>query len=208
PGAQRLQYIRWLQRRGGAGGPTGDGYIVDSHEQRLAFHVGEADVEVARQAVLHRAVYVDLVQPAHDAVFQAVAKSSQMSAFLGHFFTGDFTRLAKADNSGNVQRAGTHAAFVAAAIDDSGDLHARVLPTNVEGADVLGGINLVRRDRHQVDVVLVDVDGDLPDRLHTVGVEENPTLATDLADLTDGLQNANLVVRSHDRDQDRLVIDR
>src|SRR5260370_3718644 len=32
--AESLQYIRWLQRRGGAVRTAGNRYVIDSHEQR------------------------------------------------------------------------------------------------------------------------------------------------------------------------------
>ena len=63
-------------------------------------------------------------------------------------------------------------------------------------------------NRHQVDVVLVHVDWNLANRLHAVGVEEHAALATDLANFPPRLQDADFIVCGHDRDQDRLVVDR
>ena len=68
--------------------------------------------------MLHRAVDIDLVEPAHDAVFQAVAKSCQVLGFLGHFFPGKLARFSQTDNAGNIQRAGTHATLVTTTIND------------------------------------------------------------------------------------------
>ncbi len=107
---------------------------------------------------------------------------------------------------GTFKRAGTHAALVAAAVDDGGNLHARILAAHIERADTLRPVHLVAGDRHQVDVLLVHIDRNLADRLRRVGVEDHAALATELADLGDGLQHADLVVGGHDRDQDGLVV--
>ena len=45
---------------------------------------------------------------------------------------------------------------------------------------------------------VVDVERDLADDLHRVGVEENPLLLRDRADLGDRLDDADLVVGRHD----------
>src|ERR1039458_9561386 len=74
--AQSLQYIRWLKRRRGACRTAGNGDVVDPHQQRLTFHVREANVQVAGQAMLHRSVDVGLIQTVHDAVAQAKRQDS------------------------------------------------------------------------------------------------------------------------------------
>ena len=60
-------------------------------------------------------------------------------------------------------------------------------------------------DSH-VDVLLDHVDRNLADGLSRVGVEDHAALVTELADFRDRLNYADLVVRVHDRDQDRLVV--
>ena len=54
----------------------------------------------------------------------------------------------------------------------------------------------------------VHVDRNLADRLHRVGVEDHVALVTELADFGDRLDDADLVVGEHDRDQDGLVVHR
>ena len=95
---------------------------------------------------------------------------------------------------------------MSASVDDGGNLHARILAAHVKGAYTLGTINLVGGDRHEIDVVLAHVDGNLSDSLYTIGVEQHTVLSTDLADFAPGLQYADFVVRRHDGHQDRLVI--
>ena len=57
-----------------------------------------------------------------------------------------------------------------------------------------------------VDVHLVDVDRNLANGLHGVGVEDDAAFAAHLADFRDRLQDADFVVGGHDRDQDGLVV--
>src|SRR5262245_61964716 len=116
--------------------------------------------------MFHRAVDVDLVQTTHNPVFKTVAKAGELAAFLGHLFGRNRASLAKADDAGDIQRARTHAAFVSAAINNGRDLNPRVFATYVQRSDALWTIDLVRGDRHQVDVVLVYVDGHLPHGLN------------------------------------------
>ena len=98
-----------------------------------------------------------------------------------------------------------HAALVAAAVDLLGDLDARVAAADVQRADTLGAVDLVAGEREHVDVVLLHVDRDLADGLDGVGVEEDALLVAELADLGDGLDDADLVVGVHDGDEDGLV---
>ena len=73
-------------------------------------------------------------------------------------------------------------------------------PAHEAGADALGPVDLVRRDGHEVDVPLVNVDGDLADHLGGVGVEGDLLGAAELADLGHGLDHADLVVHGHHTD--------
>ena len=98
----------------------------------------------------------------------------------------DRARLAEADDARNVQRAGAHAALVAAAVHLRGELHARILAPDVERADALGSVDLVAGERQQVDVVCDHVDRNFADRLRGVGVEQDAALLADLADFATG----------------------
>src|SRR4051794_28030363 len=73
--------------------------------------------------------------------------------------------------------------------------------SHVAGTDTLGTVDLVTGDGHEVDVHLVDVEGDLADCLCAVGVEEDLLRSAELSDLLDGLHDTNLVVDSHDGDK-------
>ena len=57
-------------------------------------------------------------------------------------------------------------------------------------------------EREQVDVHRFDIDGQMADRLHRVGVEEHLVRLADRADLGNRFHRADLVVRHHDADED------
>src|SRR4029078_8531002 len=99
---------------------------------------------------------------------------------------------------------GARAALLTAPIHLRADPPARLASADVERADALRAVHLVRGDARKVDVHLLYVERHLADALNRVGVEEDPARPGDLADLLDRLDRPDLVVREHDRDEDRL----
>ena len=97
---------------------------------------------------------------------------------------------------------------MAAAIHLRRDLHARVFTPHVQRSHALRPVDFVRAHRHQIDVVLYDVDRNLAHGLHPVGMEQDAFLMRDFADFADRLDHADFVVGIHERNQDRLVRDR
>src|SRR3989442_1591833 len=85
---------------------------------------------------------------------------------------------------------------------------AEVQAEPLDTANALRHINLVRVNLHDINVLLVHVNRNFAYRLGGVAVEEDAAFTADFADFGDGLQHANLVVRRHDGDQDRLGVDR
>lgn len=82
-------------------------------------------------------------------------------------------------------------------------------PPDVSGSDSLGSVDLVTRHAKNVNVHLVDVNLYLTDGLSGIGVEEDASvLATDGANLLERLDDANLVVDGHDRNEGRIGSDR
>ena len=67
-----------------------------------------------------------------------------------------------------------------------------------------GAVRLVRRERHQVHLQLLQVDLDLAGGLGRVHVEDDALLAADLAQRGDVLDDADLVVDHHHRHQDGI----
>src|SRR6266481_5179247 len=105
--------------------------------------------------MLHGTIDKDLVELGFEARTQPVTQRAHLLGLLRHFLLGQFAGLAEADDSGDVQRAGTHTALVTAAIDNGGKLNAWVAAANVERTDSLRSVDLVAEYREQVDVVLL-----------------------------------------------------
>src|SRR5580693_2349217 len=129
-----------------------------------------------------------------------------MDCLARHFFGRDGAGFAQPNDAGDVERAGAHAALVASAVDDGGNLYPRILAANIQGADAFRAVHLMGGDRHDIDVLLVHIDGNLSDSLRGVSVEDDAALAAELADFRDGLHYSDFVVRGHDGDQDGFVI--
>ena len=62
-------------------------------------------------------------------------------------------------------------------------------------------------DGQQVDVVLLNVNGNFAHRLHAIHCKENPVFLGNLADFRDGVDHANFIVGVHDGDQNRGRLD-
>ena len=97
---------------------------------------------------------------------------------------------------------------MAAAVHLRRDSHAWSLRANIQRADSLRPVNLVRGDRREVDPRLLEINRHLANRLHRVGVEHDSFFFRDLADLGNRMKRADLVVGPHDRDEHGLVGDR
>ena len=61
-------------------------------------------------------------------------------------------------------------------------------------------------DRKQIDVLSLNIDGNLSCRLRRVSVESHVLLPAKLSNFRNWLQDAGLIVSSHNRDQDCFVI--
>ena len=86
--------------------------------------------------------------------------------------------------------------------------HARTSFPDIEGADALGTVGLVRREGHQVDLELVQVDLHLAGRLRRIDVEQHAAGTGQLTDGGDVVDRADLVVDVHDRHQDGVLAQR
>ena len=76
--------------------------------------------------------------------------------------------------------------------------------SDVERTNTFRRIEFVASNREQIDAEFVDLCRDLSDRLRCVGVKTDAMLTRNRADFLDRLDGADLVVRVHDADQDRL----
>mmetsp|Transcript_6707 Transcript_6707/g.14649 ORF Transcript_6707/g.14649 Transcript_6707/m.14649 type:complete len:368 (-) Transcript_6707:290-1393(-) len=201
--AERAEDVRRLERGGGAGGAARHRNVLERHQQALALHVRKRHVEVARVPALHRSVDGGVRDVCVDAVDEALHQPLDMRSVALHLSLRHRARSAKADGQRRGQRAAPQAALLPSSREDRFEADARP-PPNVEGADALWTVELVRRDGHQVDAELVHVDSDLANRLRCIDVEEDLALLAELADLLNRLDDANLVVDVHDRDEARV----
>src|SRR5947209_16394089 len=66
-------------------------------------------------------------------------------------------------------------------------------------------VELVGRQRSQVEVIALDIKRHFAGCLHSIRMEQHATLATKLSDLFDRLEHAGFIIGSHDRDQNGLI---
>ena len=80
---------------------------------------------------------------------------------------------------------------------------------DVQRADALRALELVGAERDEVGAERLDVEVDVRRGLDGVDVEQDALAGPDpRGDLGDRLDRADLVVGEHDRDEDRLVVER
>ncbi len=96
-----------------------------------------------------------------------------------------------------------HATFLAAAVQQRHEAEPR-LTTHAQGAHALRPVQLVRSQRKQVDAVALDVDGQLAAALRRIDVEQDAARAAQPPDRPDVMDDADLVVHVHQRDEDRV----
>ena len=200
----RAEHVRRLERRARAGRPGRHRDVLDGHHQRLALHVGEADVQVPRHAMGEATVHGEEIEPGLQPPAQPLAQREHPLRLGGALEPRELGRLAEPDDAGHVQRSGAEAALVPAAVHLRDEPHAGLAP-DVERAHALRPVHLVRGERGEIDVRLLDVERHLADALHRVAVEEHARGARHPPDLLDRVDDAHLVVRVHDRDEDRVL---
>ena len=175
---------------------------LDAHDQRLALDEVEAHVDVVGHPLLCVAVQEGLLDVGQ-ATDQALLQHADAFAFGAHLLLRDAEGGAHADDLVRGQRARTHATLMPATVHLRLDPHAR-LAAHIERADALGPVGLVRGQAHQIDRQRGQVDRNLACGLRGVGVEDDPAFTAHRADGGDVLDDADLVVDQHHRDQDRV----
>ena len=78
----------------------------------------------------------------HRPFFQLVSQCRQSLCIGCHFFSGNFSRLAKAYNARHIEGTGTHAPLVTATIHLGSDFYPWVFATNVKGANTFRAVHL------------------------------------------------------------------
>src|SRR5450830_1542839 len=198
--SQGAQHVRRFQAGRSASRAGRDRDVLDRHDQGFAFDVVEADVQVVRHTVFHVAVDIglfDLLQ----TLGQTIAHGADVGQFGFHFFAGDAEGFAHADDLMRCQCAGTQTALVTTTVDLRFDTHTW-FAANVQRADTLGTVSLVRRETHQVDFPVFQIDLDLAGCLRSIAMENDALRTAEFADFRYRLNHADFVVDQHDRDQD------
>ena len=162
----------------GMTGRAGRGrHSVESRQDFGADAADERDIERVREPVLRVPVENHTIaEPLLQLLPEPVAQSAD--PLHRRQVARELAGRAEADREQRAFGAGAPPAFVARAVDQRLEPHAAA---HVQRTDALGGIELVAGDRQQIDAELVDVGGDLADRLGRVGVEQDAVLAGDRA---------------------------
>eukprot|EP00166_Cyanidium_caldarium_P004146 ctg_428.g299 len=204
--AQRPQHVARLQAGRGASAAAAHRDGLERHQQRLALHVREAEIDAARIAVRQRSVQLHVLDAAGDAVVKLLRKGADVLVVAFHLLQRDGAGGAQSHHQRCGQRARAQTAFLSAAAHQRFNAHPRP-PPHVQCADAFRAVQLVAADGQQVDVHLLHIDRYLAHRLRGVTVEEHFALAAHAPDLLYRLNGADLVVHHHHRHQRRVVAD-
>jgi hypothetical protein len=108
-----------------------------------------------------------------DAVQQPVAQRSQARGFARHLVLRQGAGRAQPDDSGTFKVPERRPRSWPPPSVCGSRRTRRWRPPHVESADTFRAIELVRRERQQIDRHRVDVERDLADRLRRIGVEQD-----------------------------------
>ena len=199
--------MRRFETRGRAGrtGRTGDPHHVQAKDHPLPLDGFHGEVDVVRKPPRGMAVQADSVDPFEDPLDEAVPERGEPHHLLLKRRRGQLHRLPETDDPGDVLRGCPAAAFLIAAVHERRD--PRSLP-DVEQPHSLRPVELVRRGAQQIDVQLIHRKRQMAEGLDRVRMKTDPLFLRDPADLGDGLDRPDLVVRMHDGDEDGPVRDR
>ena len=200
---ERAQHIRGFFRSRRARGAGGHRELAQRELQALAFDAVEADVEQPAHALLRMAVQLDAADARRCLPTAGRAARAMRATSAARSRSRDLEREAHADDLVRRERARAQAVLLAAAVDQRLEAERR-LATHVQRADALRAVDLVRRERQQVDVHRLDDQRQLAGALRGVDVERDAALAADRADGGDVLHDADLVVHVHQRDELRV----
>ena len=192
-----------LAGHAGAAGGALDAVLVEEDEEAggLAAVEGEVgDVEGAAGGV---AVAEDAADALHDLGLEGVAEGGGFPVGAGGVLAAhDFGGGSEGDDGGDVLGAGAAAAFLAAAAEEGVEAEALA---EVEGADALGGVELVAAEGEEVNGDFPDVDGHFADGLDGVGVDGEAVFLGEGGGLGEGLGDAGLVVHPHEGEEKAVV---
>ena len=118
--------------------------------------------------------------------------------------TGLFQGGGHAHNAGHVFRPRPLPALLGAPFNEGGEGNALA---DIEGAHPFGAVEFMAGEGEHVDVLFLDIDVYMTDRLNRVGMENNAFLPAHRAYLGDGLNAAYLIVGVHDGHEASVLAD-
>src|SRR3990172_1063688 len=159
---------------------------------------------MVREPARRMAVYHQVIDPLDETFLQPVPERGDVAHPAGDLRGSDLRGLAQAHESGNILRSGASAVFLDAAFDLGLDPH---VFANIERRRSLWPVELVARERERVHTEGLHVHRDPSRGGDRVGMEQHTLFAGNGADLLDRLYRADLIVRVHDGDKDRVLVD-
>ena len=117
-----------------------------------------------------------------------------------HLFGGDSAGLAETDGEGSSDGTAAKTTLLTTSGQERDETDSGTA-TDIESTNTLGSVDLVSTDAQQINVHLCHVNGDLTDGLGSIGMEEDLLGAAEGSDLLEGLNDSDLIVNGHDRDQ-------
>ena len=136
--------------------------------------------------------------------YKPVAQSGDLCGVGVDIGVSLFESRNHADYSGDILRARSLAALLRAALDD---IRKPYPPAGIEQSDALWAVKFMSRKGEHVDVLFLDIDVYMTDRLNRVGMEDNTFLPAHRAYLGDGLNAAYLIVGIHDGHEASVLAD-
>src|SRR5579883_934186 len=141
-----------IRRLGGCGiarGPGGDRQLPQSGDEALTLDALEGQVENSRHTGDSLSVQVHAAQRG-EPLPQPLPQAGQPLLLRGQATSGPLASHAEADDLVRGQRSGAKSPLLAA--PESDRLHVRSdITAHVERTDALRAVELVRRDRHEID---------------------------------------------------------
>src|SRR4051812_37540624 len=144
-GADRLQHVRDGLTPRRTRRPSRDREIAERHQQSLAFHTVNADVQVVRQAPLERAVHAHGGDALTQPVEEATAKPPQTCRFFRQVDAAQLGGCSQPDDAWHIERPGSETVLLPSAELLRRGRQARVFifkgdgTTSLWAAKILGG---------------------------------------------------------------------
>src|SRR5262249_47213175 len=148
--------------------------------ERFTLHRGKTQVEVAGQALFRMTVEVNIIKARRQTSVQTPPQTAQAHALFWPQVLTQFTRPAKAHNAWDVQRPRAESSLLPTAIDQGPQPDTPGTRfTHIQGSHSLGTVDFMPRERHEVDVQVVDITCNLAYPLHSITVEQHAMFTGD-----------------------------